>query len=526
MSTLKKLFQTSIYIISAFAIAMALCMFTMTYAEYDDDEEEDTETTTTENWYDETTETSEITEPTEITETTVTETEPPITTTTTEQTEETTTSSSSSETDEITETEPTIETDISTDESSLPTDEPPVAPPELQLNISYYSLYVGEGVQLTAQLVNSTIENPVISYYSNNTEVARVDASGYIIATGIGQTEIVAYCEDLSATVIITVIEEEVKPEFIVLAKSEFLLKTGATAQIEAELLPKEIAENYSFTYSSLDEAIATVDENGIITAVSEGETEITVSAGDLSEKVYVKVSSETFYETAKIEGYLYNSKGEAMAGSVVSIDNQTATVDKSGYFCFDSIDQKNVTIFVSDYPNVKCDFKVTKDETIYLLSSESALIRVASIYEMQGMLPISQVKFDSKNLLLIEGDVYSLNYTFSPEGATVTEIKYESSNPLVAQVGQIDGVISAKSAGAAVITLTLNGGQASVQLNVTVNPQESTKYSILIVVIEGVLFLAAGVFIFIFYRRYKLKAESNLEGDEDEDDEDLHDFE
>lgn len=505
MSTLKEMFKSLIYIIMAFTIAMALCMFTMTYAEYD----EDTETTTTEFWDD---------------DTTVTETEPTVTIT--EQSEETTTSSSSSETDEITETEPPIETDTTIDESSIPTTDPPVDPPKLQLNFSQYSLYVGEGVQLTAQVVNSTIENPVISFYSNNTAVARVDASGYIIATGIGQTEIVAQCEDLFATVIITVTEEEIKPEFIVLTKNEFLLKTGAAAQIEAELLPKEAAENYPFIYSSANEAIATVDEYGIITAVSEGETEIIVSAGDLSEKIYVNVSSETFYATAKIEGYLYNSEGTAMAGSVVNIDNQTATVDKSGYFCFDSIDQKNVTVFVSDYPDVKCDFKVTKDETIYLLSSDSALIRVSSIFELQGMLPISQVNFDSQNILLNEGDVYSLNYTFLPQGATLTEIKYESSNPLVAQVGQIDGVISARSAGDAVITLTVNGGQASVQLYVTVNPQESTKYSVIIVVIEGVLFLAAGVFVVMFYRRYKQKTERSLENNEDEEDEDLHDFE
>lgn len=494
MSTLKKFLKSSIYIVMAFTVVISMCVINMTYAE--DNEEPDV---TTEPEFEDTTET-DITNP--------------------EITDETGASLSNLETGD--ETEPINETNDTEEE---PTDVPPVDLPELQLNFYKYSLQLGQGVQLTASVINSTAENPTITYYSNNTRVARVDTSGYIIATGVGQTEIVVYYGDLFATAVITVTEEELKPEFIILSKNEYLLKTGGTAQIEAELLPKEIAGNYSFTYFSENTDIATVDENGIITAVKEGETAIIVSAGDLSEKVFVTVSSETFYETAKIDGYLYNSKGEAMAGSIVYIDGQTATVDKSGYFSFSAIDQKGVIISISDYPDIKCDFKVTKDDTIYLLSSESSLITVSSIYELQGLLPINRVNFDSSNIVLNEGDVYSLNYTFLPQEATLTEIKYESSNPLVAQVGQIDGVVFAKAAGDAVITLTVNGGQASVQLNVTVNPQESTKFSILIVVAEGILFLTAGTFVFMFYRRYKLKVESDLL-EEEEEDEDIHDFE
>ena len=494
MSKLKKLFKSSVYIAMAFTVAVSLCVLNMTYAE--DNEEPEI---TTEPELDDTTETDE---------------------TITEITDETEDTSSDSETGD--ETEPPDETD---DTGEEPTDEPPVNPAELQLSFTNYSLQLGQGVQLTASLVNSDAENPVIGFYSNNTKVARVDASGYIISTGVGQTEIVAYYDDLFAMAVITVTEEEQKPEFIILSKNEYLLKTGGTAQIEAELLPKEIADSYSFTYSSENPDIATVDENGIITAVKEGETEITVSVGDLSEKVFIKVSSETFYVTAKVDGYLYNSKGEAMAGSIVYIDGQAATVDKSGYFSFSAIDQKGVVISISDYPDIKCDFKVTKDDTIYLLSSESSLVTVSSIYELQGLLPINKVNFDSSSIVLNEGDVYSLNYTFLPQEATLTEIKYESSNPLVVQVGQIDGVILAKTAGDAVITLTVNGGQASVQLNVTVNPQESTKFSILIVVLEGILFLAAGTFVFMLYRKYKLKTESDL-SEEEEKDEDIHDIE
>ncbi|MBD5081185.1 MAG: hypothetical protein HDT44_05405, partial [Ruminococcaceae bacterium] len=135
----------------------------------------------------------------------------------------------------------------------------------------------------------------------------------------------------------------------------------------------------------------------------------------------------------------------------------------------------------------------------------------------------ISEVSFDSQNIILNEGEVYPLNYTYQPKNAPITEINYVSSNVLVVQVGQIDGVLTAKSAGEAVITLTVNGGQASVDLYVTVNQQASTKYTPLIVVLEGVLFAAAAAVVIIYYRKYQRTLQEEIE---DEEDDDLHDIE
>ena len=505
MQRLKRLLKTAICILTAFSVSMSFSVLSLIYAEP-----------------------RRPYEPTDPDETTEEMEEPPVETTTEPPVETTTTEPPPIQTDP-----PVIETDPPATDPEPPTTEetsedteapPPVNNEEIHLNFYQSTLEEGEGIQLIATLVNSTDADPVIAFYSNNTAVVRVDASGYIIATGAGETEVVAYYGNVMATAIITVVAPTIEPEYIILAESSFSLYIGGIAKIEATLLPEEISGSYHFTYESLNTDVAEVDADGVITAIGEGETEIIVSAADLSAKATVKVTKEAVIVKSKIDGFLYNTKGEPMAGSIVYLDGQTATVDKNGHFSFDSVDQKKAILSVSDFPEVKCEYTVLKDATIYLLSQDSSLTMLPTLGELQGRLPISEVSFDSQNIILNEGEVYPLNYTYQPKNAPITEINYVSSNVLVVQVGQIDGVLTAKSAGEAVITLTVNGGQASVDLYVTVNQQASTKYTPLIVVLEGVLFAAAAAVVIIYYRKYQRTLQEEIE--DEEDDNDLHDIE
>lgn len=519
MQSFKRIFRTVICIFTAFAAAVSMCMLNLTYAEFrrpfDPDEttvgETDKPPVETDPSIETTPETSAvIIDPPETSaEPPVTGIEPPVT----------------SNEPPVSDTEPPV-SNTEPPNTSPQITEPPVNKEKIQLSFYQCSLEKGEGIQLKVTLVNSTAVNPNIGFYSNNTAVAKVDASGYITATGVGETEIIAFFGDLIAYAKVTVIEKKIDPENIVLANSSFILNIGGIAQIEATLLPAEISNDYIFTYESSNSDVAEVSEEGVISAVGEGEAEIVVSAAGLSQTVSVKVTAEVAFNSSRIDGYLYNDLGVPMAGSTVYIDDQSAVADKNGYFCFDSVNQKIVSVYVSDYPEKKCAYTVLKDATIYLLCQNNLLTMLPSLGELQGRLPISKIIVDSSDIILNEGEMYSLNYTYQPKNATVTDISYVSSNPLVAQVGQIDGVITAKSVGEAIITLTVNGGQASVSLNITVNPQNSTKYSVLIVVIEGLLFAGAVFVIATYYKRYQMNIQEDADEDEDDYEDDLHDIE
>lgn len=70
----------------------------------------------------------------------------------------------------------------------------------------------------------------------------------------------------------------------ITLDKSELTLTGGQTQTLVATVLPST-ANNKTLAWTSSDESVATVDENGKVTAVAEGNAMITVTANDCSRK-------------------------------------------------------------------------------------------------------------------------------------------------------------------------------------------------------------------------------------------------
>lgn len=64
------------------------------------------------------------------------------------------------------------------------------------------------------------------------------------------------------------------------LAPSEVTLEVGATEQLTATIEPAD-ADNLNVSWTTSDDTVATVDENGLVTAVASGETVITVTTED-----------------------------------------------------------------------------------------------------------------------------------------------------------------------------------------------------------------------------------------------------
>lgn len=405
------------------------------------------------------------------------------------------------------------------------TSEPPATSepqplPEMTLNFYQTSLVIGEGVQLYWTIHNSIWENPAVSYLSSDVNVVRVDNNGYIIAIGEGTASVTAYYENVSATATVTVVQPEAVPEFLVLKQNSFELKIGAAAQIEAQLLPEDASEGYTITYTSDNPEIAAVSESGYITALKTGTATITVSGAGLTENVSVTVTSDVAYDTAKMDGYLYDAEGNPVVGAQLIIDALRAVTDTRGYFTFEQIELRELTINVAGDNKAVCRITPQGDSTVYLLYRKgSPLTRLSSYEELVGQLPINNVSFvGGSNVILTVGETFELEYQYKPKDVSVTEIMYSTSNEIIAAVGQIDGIITAKAPGETDVTITLNGGQAAANCHVVVNPVESSENSVLIIIVETVL-IVIGVFIFIIiYRNYKKKLVRDLDKYDEED--------
>ena len=90
---------------------------------------------------------------------------------------------------------------------------------------------------------------------------------------------------------------EETAVAGIVAEKKELLLEEGLAEKIDASVYLSDCTEavegDYTIEYKSADKSIATVDENGVVTAVSAGDTEVTITAkrGESSTDCVVRVS-------------------------------------------------------------------------------------------------------------------------------------------------------------------------------------------------------------------------------------------
>ena len=120
-------------------------------------------------------------------------------------------------------------------------------------------------------------------WQSSNTSVATIDDNGKLTTTGLGTTTITCTAHNgVSAQCEVTV--NPVLVSDITLNESEAELMVGEKLQLEATVTP-ENATDKSVTWSSTNEAVAVVDEGGLVTAVGSGTCQIKATANDGSGK-------------------------------------------------------------------------------------------------------------------------------------------------------------------------------------------------------------------------------------------------
>ena len=153
-----------------------------------------------------------------------------------------------------------------------------VAVTGVKLSAIGIELLVGGSKRLSATITPSNATNKAVTWSSDNTSVAAVNASGLITAKGEGTATVTVRTDDggYTATCKITVVPVTA-PEKVEISVSADSLKYKETTRVNVSELPV----GYTVQYSSSDESIAKVDSNGNIKAVGKGTATITVKVID-----------------------------------------------------------------------------------------------------------------------------------------------------------------------------------------------------------------------------------------------------
>ena len=165
----------------------------------------------------------------------------------------------------------------------------------VSLNKTELALNKGQSETLTATVKPDDATDKTVTWTSSNTSVATVDSNGKVSAVGGGNATIAAKAGDKQATCAVTV---TVPVESITLDKTTATLEEGESVTLTATITPED-ATNKSITWTSSDNSIATVDQNGKVAAIKEGTATIAAKAGEKQASCEITVNKKVIQVTS-----------------------------------------------------------------------------------------------------------------------------------------------------------------------------------------------------------------------------------
>ena len=153
------------------------------------------------------------------------------------------------------------------------------------------TLTAGETATLETAVAPDDATHVSISYTSSDNDIATVSDVGEVTAVAAGDATITAAVD---GTALSTACKVTVLPaiESIELNYTSLSLRPECTAQLTYTIAPEKALADTA-TYTSSDEAVATVDAEGNVTAVADGTATITVAVNGVTAECEVTVATK-----------------------------------------------------------------------------------------------------------------------------------------------------------------------------------------------------------------------------------------
>ena len=388
-------------------------------------------------------------------------------------------------------------------------------------------LVEGEVLSLTANIVPNNATNKTVIWNSSDESIVNVDDNGVVTAVAEGRATITATAGRHSAVCLITV-EKGIAVCGITLSQSSVFLAEDKYFTLTATIVPDD-ATNKTVIWSSSNERIAAVDDNGLVSACNVGTATITANAGGKKAVCVVTVTPEyNITSIDELKNYQlyhvvlpYHSKGltswaVAEGGTEMKSNADLGLTpddnDRKQRFAFISNDggathylyhaaekkfvgKKGV---LSSQPVDAIRFKAgAYDNTFIAYFDDNNYINVGGSQQMtidgwstadggnscfiaplyiafdptEALAAIagkvSSISLSQTTASLVEGELLTLTATVAPEDAADKTVTWSTSDERIAVVDN-KGVVTALTAGTATITAMAGGHSATCVVTVT----------------------------------------------------------
>lgn len=242
-------------------------------------------------------------------------------------------------------------------------------------------------------------------------------------------------------------------------------LFVGGSGKIRYSVLPSN-ATNTNVTFKSLNEKVATVDANGVVTGVSEGNADIVITTeeGGFEAKCTVRVDgidargiervgdktvTMGLNQTRQLQVKITPSDTTNKNVQWTSSNNSVATVDSNGVVT--SKNSGSTIITATTHNGLKTEFFIEVET------------------------PVTNITLNSNEINLNPGGTFKLDATVNPSNASNKNIKWISANESIATVDQ-SGNVTADVAGTTYISAVSADGKVVATCTVNVSKPVVTK--------------------------------------------------
>lgn len=242
-------------------------------------------------------------------------------------------------------------------------------------------------------------------------------------------------------------------------------LFVGGSGKIRYSVLPGN-ATNTNVTFKSLNEKVATVDANGVVTGVSEGNADIVITTeeGGFEAKCTVRVDgidargiervgdktvTMGLNQTRQLQVKITPSDTTNKNVQWTSSNNSVATVDSNGVVT--SKNSGSTIITATTHNGLKTEFFIEVET------------------------PVTNITLNSNEINLNPGGTFKLDATVNPSNASNKNIKWISANESIATFDQ-SGNVAADVAGTTYISAVSADGKVVATCTVNVSKPVVTK--------------------------------------------------